>query len=425
MSLFREIPSTAGFPLFAKDLLSLFKIKNSECCLEDDFKKYLGVSYAKVTYSGTAALYLILESLKDLSSKKTVIIPSYICPLVPLAIKRAGLSVEICDIRGEDFNFNPIELEELCAKNDDILAIMPTHLAGIPLDFDTIERVVKKYKIFIIEDCAQALGATYKDKKVGTLGDFSFFSLCRGKGLTIYEGGVIATNRKEYAQILDKKISFLVKDNFLSETLKIWELFGYWIFCRPRLFWFVSTLPQIFWNLSGNKLKAEAEYFTVDFPIHKVSKMRKSVGHTLFRRLDGEINKQREKALFYLDGLKEVKGIRVIKEAPGTRATYPYLTLIFKEPTMCDRALKLFKDAGLGISQIYSRAITDYDYLRQIIPYKDCPGVRFLAERAITLSTSTFLDKKDLDAVVNRIKKLTSAPNCNITKLAEKGLNKQ
>jgi len=402
MSIFKEVPPTAGFPLYLKDFLALFKSKS----LEEDLKTYIGLEYASVTYSGTAALYFILETLKDFSSKTSVIIPSYVCPLVPLAVKRAGFKIEVCDISLDSFDFDLQELDNLCSYNHDILAVIPVHLAGIPVDFTPMEKIVRRHGIFIIEDCAQSLGAVYKGKKTGTLGDFSFFSLCRGKGLTIYEGGVAATTKKEYAQILDKKINLLAKDDFISENLKVWELLGYWVFYRPSLFWFVFNLPQVFWNLSGNKLKALNEYFSVNFPIYRVSPIRKSIGHSQFERLEQEIVKQREKASFYLNALKEVKGIKAMQELSDTIATYPYLTLIFDTPKRRNQTWQALKDLGLGVSQIYAYAIGEYDYLRPIIPHRDYPRGRYLAQREITLSTSTFLDKEDLTFIVRLIKNL-------------------
>jgi len=402
MSVFREIPPTAGLPIYFRDFFSFIK----PGCLEDDFKKYLGLNYLRVTNSGTTAFYLILESLKELSTKSTVIIPSYVCPLLPLAIKRAGLEVEVCDICPESFDFNPDELERICSSNNDILAVVAVHLAGIPVDLSFLEKAVKKCGIFIIEDCAQALGAEYQGKKAGTLGDFSFFSLARGKGLTIYEGGIVAASKEQYAKLLDQKIKMLIRGDFFSEGLKVLELFGYWIFYRPFLFWFVFRLPQIFWNLKGDEVRASAEYFTVDFPKHEVSKIRKSLGRAQLLRLEGQISVQREKAFFYINCLKSLKGVRIIREGPGMKATYPYLTFIFDNPGARDKALELLNDSGLGASVAYAYAIGGYDYLKEIIPRRDYPGGRYLAEHAITLSTSTFLEMSDLDSAVNIIKNL-------------------
>lgn len=374
--------------------------------MEEDFKNYFDVPYAKVTYSGTAAFYLILESLKGSSSRKTVIIPSFICPLVPLAIHRAGLSVAVCDINKDNFNFDLRQLEALCLQNNDILAIVVVHLGGIPIDFEEIKQIARNDKIFIIEDCAQSLGAMYKDKKVGTLGDFSFFSLCRGKGLTIYEGGVIVTKKENDSVKIDATIEQIVNNDFFSESLKILELVGYWIFYRPQLFWWVFRLPQIFWYWRGEHLRALTEYFTVGFPLHKVSKIRKSIGHVTFTRLEKEIDKQRQKASSYIENLKDIPGIKLITESPETKATYPYLTLLFNDPIKRKKAQEKFRNSGLGVFQVYAQAITDYEYLKDIVGNHDSPNARYLAERQISLTTSTFLKEKNLDSVVGIIKGL-------------------
>jgi len=88
MSIFNEIPPTAGLPLSIKEVLPIFCNKTPDR-LENDFRKFLKVDYAYITYSGTAAFYIILRAIKKISPKKTVIIPSFICPLIPLAIERA------------------------------------------------------------------------------------------------------------------------------------------------------------------------------------------------------------------------------------------------------------------------------------------------------------------------------------------------
>ncbi|MEM7816741.1 MAG: DegT/DnrJ/EryC1/StrS family aminotransferase [Candidatus Aenigmatarchaeota archaeon] len=403
MGIFREFPPTAGFSIKIKDLLlAFFKKTTKEENLENDFCKYLGTNYVRITNSGTVALYLILETLKEISSKKTVIIPAYTCPLVVLAIKKANLNIEICDIQKDNFNFDFCELEKLCSNRNDILAILAIHLGGIPLDFDYIKSIADKYNIFIIEDCAQALGALYKNKKVGTLGDFSFFSLARGKGLTIYEGGVIVTKNFNYGMIIDKKIKAFLKTKIFPEIFKIFELIGYAIFYRPVFFWFVFKFPQIFWKLQKKYIKAYGEEFSLDFPIHKVSNFRKKLGHILFLKLEKEIEKQRKKALHLIRGLEKLKGLTIIKEPIYAKATYPYLSVIFKNFSK-EEILDKLDNLGLGVSWIYACSIVDYPYLKNFINYKDVPNAKNLANRVVTFSTNTFLSKKELDKVLEKV----------------------
>lgn len=406
MSLTREIPPTAGWPIKTKNLFPpLFK-RLPKGLLEEDFKKYLNAPAALLTYSGTAAFYLILESIKKLSGKKTVIIPAFTCPLIPLAIKRAGLKIMPCDINQDNFDFDINKLRQICALDKDILAILAVHLAGIPLELENIKKITKENNIFIIEDCAQSLGAEYQNKKTGTIGEFSFFSLCRGKGLTIYEGGIALTSQAKYAQLLVKTAKEIMPTDIFSEYLKIIELFAYSIFYQPALFWLAFKLPQIFWLIRKNPIKAMGEYFEPNFPIHKVSAFREYIGHLNFPYLNKEMDKQREKVNFYLKRLEEFPAIKPITELAQTKASYPYLTIIFETAEKRNSALNIFKYSGLGVSQVYLRAITDYAYLKDIVPNADCAHARLIAEKTITLSTSTFLNNADLDNIIKKLKQL-------------------
>ena len=274
--------------------------------LEKDFKIYLNAPIALLTYSGTAAFYLILETLKKLSDKKTVIIPAFICPLIPLAIKKAGLKIKVCDTNAFNFNFDTVKLKNICKESDDLLAILAVHLGGLPIDFEALKEIAQTQAAFIIEDCAQSLGAQYHAKKTGSLGDFSFFSLCRGKGLSIYEGGLAVSNRAEHAQILKATAKEIINQDTPSECLKIAELFAYSIFYRPALFWFAFRLPQIFWQLRNEPVRVMGEYFKSNFPMHKVSAFREYIGHINFPYLDEKIEAQRKKVAIYLSELNDI-----------------------------------------------------------------------------------------------------------------------
>ena len=407
MNPFREIPPTAGWPINTASLAKRIFNQYPEKGLEKEFQGYLGAPLALLTYSGTAAFYLILKSLQKLSGKKTVIIPAFVCPLIPLAIARAGLQVMPCDINPDNFDFDLQALEKICAQNKDVLAILAVHLGGIPVELGGILEIAKRKKIFVIEDCAQSLGAEYRGKKTGSWGDFSFFSLCRGKGLTIYEGGLAVTNRAEYAGLLDTCANQLMPENGLSEALKIFELFGYSLFYRPQLFWFVFRLPQIYWQIRKNPLKAMGEYFDTGFPLHKVSRFRAGAGYAAFSRIDDNIRMQREKTALYVNGLKNIPAVKPVLEPSGATASYPYLGLIFADAAKRNTALNIFRNSGLGVSLIYLHAITDYPYLQGIVPDKDCPRARDLAEKSLTLSTSIFLNHNDLSNIVKKLERIS------------------
>ena len=399
MDIFKEIPPTAGFPLRLKDIFSALFRLNRKGALEENFKSYLKAPYARVTYSGTAAFYFILESLKELSDKKTVIIPAFICPLVSLAIKKAGLKIKVCDTKKDSFDYDGGQLETLCKDDPDILAVVAAHLGGIPVDLDRLGKIALENNFFIIEDCAQSLGAEYKGRKIGAYGDFAFFSLCRGKGLTIYEGGVAVTINEEYAVLLDNTIARLENKDSAAETLKVFELIGYWIFYRPLLFWFVFRLPQLYWRMKNDLVRATGDYFDTDFPMHRVSAFRKAIGDVTFGRLENEIAKQRDKAANYLSKFKNSPGIKIITGQTETKSTYPFVTLIFDDPEKRMQVLSRLEKSGVGASILYLKAITDYEYLKNMIPEAACPNAQALTNRHLTLSTSTFMNKKLIQSI--------------------------
>ncbi len=400
MSIFNEVAPTAGFPIPFKDLFFSKRQGN----LEKYFCDYLGLEFTRVTYSGTAALYIILEGLKSLSAKRTVVIPSYVCPLVALAVKKSGLKVRVCDIEKDNFNFDYTCLERLCLQDNDILAVVAVHLAGIPVELKKLSNLAGEKDFFLIEDCAQGLGAEIEGKKIGTFGDFAFFSLCRGKGLTIYEGGVIVAKNGKHFPIIDNQIKKIVRNNFFSESLKILELIGYSIFYRKQLFWFIFSLPQLFWNALGKKNKAMIEDFGEDFPVHGVSKFRQDIAVKQFLLLDCEISSQREKALYYISELRGLNGLKLIGEVHDTRATFPYLALLFKDAAKRRRAFELFSGSGLGVSTIYNCPITEYDYLKGFVPEENSSNAHNIASLAITVSTSKFLSFQEQDEVIKKIK---------------------
>ncbi|MBE0669596.1 MAG: aminotransferase class I/II-fold pyridoxal phosphate-dependent enzyme, partial [Anaerolineales bacterium] len=184
MKIGRAIPPAAA-PISWTELIHGFQgivNRETEANLEEELKEYFRTGHAFLTSSGKAALFLILSALKTLSGKTKVIIPAYTCFSVPSAIRLAELEIVLCDLQPGTFDFDYSSLERLI--DDDVLCIVPTHLFGIPADLQKVRELCGNRKIFIVEDAAQAMGAEFKGKKLGTFGDAGIFSLGRGKNIT-------------------------------------------------------------------------------------------------------------------------------------------------------------------------------------------------------------------------------------------------
>src|SRR5712691_12491044 len=147
--LWREVPPTAGLPLLWRDFLPRANVDS----LDTTLAELLGVPSAQIECSGTAALIIALTTLKQMSGRRSVVIPAYTCPLVASAVIHCGMRPVLCDLQRGSFDLCPEALERVC--NDDTLAIIPTHLGGRVADLGMVSGVAQRSGAWVIEDAAQ------------------------------------------------------------------------------------------------------------------------------------------------------------------------------------------------------------------------------------------------------------------------------
>lgn len=158
---------------------------------EEEFAKYLRVKYAIGVASGTDALKIAIKSL-GLTKDNEVILPANVYPTA-FGVAESGVKIKLVDVDLETYNIDPSKIES--AISERTRAIIPVHLYGQICDMEKINTIAKKYKLFVIEDCAQAHGGEFRGKKLGTLGDVGCFSFYPTKPLGCYgDGGMIVTN---------------------------------------------------------------------------------------------------------------------------------------------------------------------------------------------------------------------------------------
>lgn len=169
---------------------------------ESELAKYLSNDgYVAVVDSGTSALHLALLAL-GIKRGEEVILPTYVCTAVLNAVNYTGATPVLTDINSYDFN---ISYEDTVKKmTDKTRAMIIPHMYGIPADIDKFLEL----GIPIIEDCAQSLGARFKNQKVGTFGGISMFSFYATKLLTTAKGGAIYSKNKELTDSIHDLIKF-------------------------------------------------------------------------------------------------------------------------------------------------------------------------------------------------------------------------
>ncbi|MDO8638385.1 MAG: DegT/DnrJ/EryC1/StrS family aminotransferase [Candidatus Daviesbacteria bacterium] len=170
-------------------------ILGSDCIeFEKEFAKFVGVKYAVGVGNGLSALELGMRAL-DIGEGDEVLTPANSFIASSEAVSFTGAKPILVDCLEDTFNMNVDQAEKLITKRTK--AIMPVHLYGQVADMGKVLKLAKKYKLYVVEDACQAHGASYKNQKAGSFGDFAAFSFYPGKNLGAYgDGGIIVTNSK-------------------------------------------------------------------------------------------------------------------------------------------------------------------------------------------------------------------------------------
>ena len=169
-----------------------------DAAFEKAFAEYCDSKYCVGVGNGLDALFLALKAL-GVGGGDEVIVPSNTYIATALAVTYVGATPVFVEPDIRTFNIDPSRIEE--AITEKTKAIMPVHLYGQPCDMDPIMEIAKKYGLFVVEDCAQAHGATYKGKVIGSFGDAAGFSFYPGKNLgALGDAGATVTNDEELAK---------------------------------------------------------------------------------------------------------------------------------------------------------------------------------------------------------------------------------
>ncbi len=170
---------------------------DEDAAFESAFAEYCGVDYCVGVGNGLDALMLALKAL-GIGTGDEVIVPSDTYIATALAVTYVGAKPVFVEPDIRTFNIDPTLIEK--AITNKTKAIMPVHLYGQACDMDPIKEIAGKYSLRIVEDCAQAHGATYKGQKVGSFGDVAGFSFYPGKNLgALGDAGAVVTNDKQLA----------------------------------------------------------------------------------------------------------------------------------------------------------------------------------------------------------------------------------
>jgi perosamine synthetase len=187
---------------------------------EENFARFVQAGYAVTTSNGTTALHLAIAAL-GIGPGDEVIVPNLTFAASANAVLHAGGTPVLADVSLDHWTLDPAGLEKLITPKTK--AIMPVHLYGHPCDMDPIMEIARKHNLYVVEDCAESIGAQYRGRSTGSIGHIGCFSFFSNKVVTTGEGGMCVTSDPELRQKM-----MILRDHGMSREKRYWhDIVGY------------------------------------------------------------------------------------------------------------------------------------------------------------------------------------------------------
>ena len=318
---------------------------------ENTFSRYCGMKHGIAVANGTVALHVALEAL-GIKKGDEVIIPSLTFVATANAVKYTGAKPVFVDSEPRTWNIDPEKIEEKITPRTK--AIIPVHLYGHPCDMGRITEIAEKHDLAIIEDAAEAHGAEYKGKKIGSLSAISCFSFYGNKILTTGEGGMCLTNDEKLVEKMRQ-----LKDHGMSANRRYYHL-------------------QMGYN-------------------YRLTNIQAAIGLAQLEKLEETIAIKRKNVQLYNSLLRNIKGITLPVEESWAKNVYWLYSILIEKDYKLKRdelILKLEKE-GIETRPFFLP-------LHQM-PYMDeglkLPIAEKTSEKGLSLPSSAKLTKEQIEAI--------------------------
>ncbi|MHA1198142.1 MAG: DegT/DnrJ/EryC1/StrS family aminotransferase [Candidatus Heimdallarchaeaceae archaeon] len=339
---------------------------------EEKFSNFTGAKFSIVAVNGTCALHLAMVAL-DVGPKDEVITTPFTFIASSNAILFSGAIPIFSDIDKETFNMDPEKIEEKITEKTK--AIMPVHIFGNPCDMKAIMDIAEDHNLIVIEDCAQAHGASIDNVHVGNFGQAGCFSFYGTKNLVGGEGGALITS-----------------DESLFEKIK--------------------SLKN-----HGRSPAGGYAHYNIGFN-YRSTDMTGAIMNVQMDRAQEIISKRHSNGERYREKLKEFEELRLQKVLPGHQhSDYIMAPIINKEGITQQQIIDYLKSKNVGSRTIYTvlsfqqPCYTDLSnwHLSRVIEYPDysktkCPNAEFIAKKHFEIPMVTSLTDESIDYVVSTLR---------------------
>ena len=347
--------------------------------LREEAGRYFGATEVFPVSSGKAALVLILRALKRLApGRHKVVIPAYTCFSVPSAIRKAGLTVAVCDLAQGTLDFDYDRLQGMV--DSETLCVVATHLFGFPADVDRAREACRSGNAYLVEDAAQAMGGMRDGKKLGALGDAGFYSLGRGKSLTCGDGGIVVTSSETIGSALAAEYGRIGTPSFADQAMTLLKVILTDLLQHPAAYWFPSGLKF---------LRLGETVFLPDFPVKRMGGVEAGILTGFASRLE-EMNRTRSENVRFYNGLTG-------QGDPGASPLpCPRFPLLAADEEARDRLYEGSRREGLGFGRMYPHPVHEIAEIRTSYAGGDSfPVADTVARTLITLPTHRFVNDAD------------------------------
>jgi dTDP-4-amino-4,6-dideoxygalactose transaminase len=336
---------------------------------ESALKDYLGAPRVLALSSATAGLHLALLALKLEPGDEVITTPLTFAATLNAIVLAGGRPV-LVDVEPSTYNVDITKIPDAITPRT--RAIVPVHFAGLPVDLDPLYALAAEEDIRIIEDAAHAIGAEYRDRRIGSFGDTQVFSFHPNKNMTTGEGGAVAT-----------------RDDALAKTISLLRFHG---------------IDREAWNRFGPKGQQEYEVVMAGYKYNMMD-LQAALGLHQLAELEGFIARRTELARRYqtrLNGWPQWT-LPAPPDYPHRHAWHLYTPLINPDAAGMDRAafIRAMQDRKIGIGLHY-RAVHLYPYYRETFGFApgDFPHAESIADRIVSLPLFPGMSELDHDRVL-------------------------
>jgi len=323
---------------------------------EEKFSEYCGVKFGVATTSGTTALEVALRAI-GIGKGDKVLTTAYSFIASTNAIIYTGATPVFVDIDIKSFNINVEQLSEKLSEDKGIKAVLIVHLFGQPCDMEKITEIIKRYNVFLIEDCAQAHGAILNGRRVGSFGDVAAFSFYPTKNMTTGEGGMVVTNSKEIAE-------------------------------RARI-------------LCNHGMKIRYYHDEIGYN-YRMTNLAAAIGLCQLKKLPDFNKKRRENADYYFNEIKN--DLVVLPEDTEGHVYHQFTIRVLGEKR--EDLIKKFEAAKIGYGIFYPLSIPEQKCYIDYGFKKEYTNTDIVKKQVVSIPIHPMLEKEELEQVVGVINEL-------------------